>query len=38
MWATGAKLHEAFKLFEYWGITFVTVLFVFSKACKSKVD
>ena len=34
MWATGAKLDEAFDLLSHWGLKFVTVLFVYSKACK----
>ena len=38
MWATGAKLDEAFDLIKYWGLKFVTVLFVYSKACKYDVN
>ena len=38
MWATGAKLDEAFELLSYWGLKYVTVLFVYSKACKKNVN
>ena len=34
LWATRAKLDEAFDLLSHWGLKFVTVLFVYSKACK----
>ena len=38
MWATGAKLDEAFDLLYYWGMNYVTVLFVYTKACKNDVN
>ena len=38
MWATGAKLDEAFDLLYYWGLHYVTVLFVFNKSIKSDVN
>ena len=34
MWAIGAKLDEAFDLLSHWGLKFVIVLFVYSKAYK----
>ena len=37
MWAIGAKLDEAFDLLYYWGMIYVTVLFVYIKACKNNV-
>ena len=46
MWATGAKLDEAFDLLYYWGMIYVTILFVYTvnhyicnntKACKNNV-
>ena len=38
MWATGAKLDEAFDLLYYWGLHYVTVLFVFNKSTKNNVN
>ena len=37
MWAIGAKLNEAFDLLYYWGMIYVIVLFVYTKACKNNV-
>lgn len=38
MWATGAKLDEAFDLFYYWGLDYVTCLFVYSKSQKGDTN
>ena len=38
MWATGAKLDEAFDLLYYWGMNYVTVLFIYTKACRNDVN
>ena len=37
MWATRAKLDEAFDLLYYWGMIYVIVLFVYTNACKNNV-
>ena len=37
MWATKAKLDEAFDLLYYWRMIYVTILFVYTKACKNNV-
>ena len=35
MWAIGPKLSEAFSLLKYWGLDFITILFVYNKIYKN---
>ena len=34
MWSTSAKLQESFRLIEFWGLQFITVIFIYSKTYK----